>query len=1686
MTEPEETGENRGRPWWKWLLWIIVAVLLLPVMLLLLLQIDGVQNYIRQQGESYLQKKLNTRIKIGYLRARGWQYLELKDVYVADTTNQPLFYSGTLKVHYNLLSLLSNDLKIDKLEWDSVLVNAYRLNDSTFNYQFAIDAFVKPGPKKDTLNTSTGTTLQYLLKDISLKQFRIRYEDLPGGMDAVLTWKEIHLDPDDLLVEDGVYSFRGIDVDGLKGYFRQYYNPSKVAAAAPPPEPKDTNAVSLHLLLKKLTINNSSFLFSSDAIGISTAWTIGKLTLLNSSLDQDSTHIQVGDLKVQYTGGVVALMPGKDKTPPPPDTTPNTWTVAATQVHLDRLAVRYDNGAPPPKAAGPNPDYNHLFLSNINTHIANVKYSPDTISAALKSMTLHDWSGFTIKKANMDVVFTPQSLSLNNFLVQTNKSTLRKDITVTVPSWADASKDLDKIGLDANLDSITVALGEWLGFVPDARKNKYFNPLWDKELTLSAILKGNLGLLNIRDLYVNDHIGNLIKMSNGQVNHAANPDKLNVNLTGLYIQSGNKPLRAWLPAGTLPDTPRIPEKFQITGSFSGGMKDMNTNVQLRSDYANADIKARLINITDSLRSSYNINIPYMHIHMGKLLLDTTYGWVNGSMSATGQGYTLKGMIARATAQLSDAYYKGYTYHDISVAGDINKGVFRAHGESADTSITATFQVEGALSDTGLQNFHTDMEIAKADLYTTHWYTKPLTLMGNVHAEFTSIDPQRIEGNAFLTQWKIQTADNIIPLDTVALIAKHTDQQYIDLKTPMGVINSWGQFDYTKIGAAFSMIMAKPLQPMDTAKLIIPPAGQSLAWSGSLVWPRSLHDLAPTLRIDEPLVFSGRLNSDSSLLTFQAHAPKINYDSLQVDSLAINVAILDTALQAKASLAHLAHPTFPLHQTMLTARADTGLVNFDLVLHDIRNKPKYQLGGYVDFLPDNIMKLSIKPGLLLNYQQWAVDRDNMLRLKNHFPDSANIRLSQGHQSIHLVTQQDTSATPAVLLKIQDFQLSTITAMLSSDTLLANGLLNADANVRNWNTSPIIDAKLRIDSLTVKNAPVGTLTAQVNNPVPNEYKLDAALSGPDNNVTLTGTYDSTLQAHVAIEKLSMKTVEPFTFGSMHNMYGTASGIFDITGTTAAPKVIGEMHFSQAGGVVSLLGNNLHLPDETIIMDDKGIQFNNVVIADSLNDEMVMTGRINTRDYSRFFFNLDVNADNFMALGPQQNNTQWLYGPAYVDSKIKIRGTLDLPRIDANVTLRDKSNITVILPHDEPGLADREGVVEFVDMSNPIDSALLAKKDSLKYGNPRLRGINFSGNIAVTPASTIKIVIDSQNGDYVQAKGTANIQATLDPSSKMSLTGRYEIEEGKYELSLNQLIKRSFDIQKGSYISFSGDAMDADLNITAKYTVNAPAIDLVQDQLGNMSQEDKNRYKQRIPFEVYLMIKGNLKKPDISFQLDMPERERNDFNGAPYNRIKQINQVPSELNKQVMGLLVLNTFIPDDPTSTLDNSGGGIGQAARNSVSKILSQQLNNLAGNLIKGVDLNFDLQSREDYSTGSAQEQTNLNIGASKNLFNNRLTVSVGSNIMLTGNTQNASSLIGDISVDYKLTKDGRYRVRVYQRNDNQSVIEGQLVETGIAFMLVVDYEEFREIFQRSKTKTEQKKLRTNSQKKSNNKNASDK
>jgi hypothetical protein len=118
-------------------------------------------------------------------------------------------------------------------------------------------------------------------------------------------------------------------------------------------------------------------------------------------------------------------------------------------------------------------------------------------------------------------------------------------------------------------------------------------------------------------------------------------------------------------------------------------------------------------------------------------------------------------------------------------------------------------------------------------------------------------------------------------------------------------------------------------------------------------------------------------------------------------------------------------------------------------------------------------------------------------------------------------------------------------------------------------------------------------------------------------------------------------------------------------------------------------------------------------------------------------------------------------------------------------------------------------------------------------------------------------------------------------------------------------------------------------------------------------------------------------------------------------------------------------------------------------------------LINGVDINFDLASSDDYTTGDRRNRTDLNVGLSKRLLNDRLTVTVGNNFQLEGptpvNNQGTNSVAGNISINYQLSKDGRYMLRFYRRNEYEAAVEGYVIETGLGFIMTVDYNRFREV-----------------------------
>jgi len=402
-------------------------------------------------------------------------------------------------------------------------------------------------------------------------------------------------------------------------------------------------------------------------------------------------------------------------------------------------------------------------------------------------------------------------------------------------------------------------------------------------------------------------------------------------------------------------------------------------------------------------------------------------------------------------------------------------------------------------------------------------------------------------------------------------------------------------------------------------------------------------------------------------------------------------------------------------------------------------------------------------------------------------------------------------------------------------------------------------------------------------------------------------------------------------------------------------------------------------------------------------------------------------------------------------------------------------VVIPESEASLQESEGIVEFVNMRDSSQNLIWqdAPDTIPRFAMNPGSGINV--NLNIDSAAEFKIIIDPGTGDNLRVRGEAALNAAMTPGGELTLSGRYEVREGAYQLNYN-LIRRRFDIARGSTINFAGDPLDADMDITAIYVANVAPYDLVEQQVSDPAQ--LNYYKQRLPFDVLLKMRGELMKPYISFDIDLPEEKSYRMSAEGIDlvqaRLSQLRIDTSELNKQVFAVLILSRFIGEDPFAS-GAGGGGVSSVARQSASRFISAQLNKYAGSLIKGVDLSFDLVSSDDYSTGERRDRTDLNIAASKNLFNDRLTVTIGNDFELessqSGGSQNTSLIPGNLAADYRLTQDGRYMLRAYRQDQNEGVMQGYITETGLDFIATFEYNRFRSLFNKKKRQRAQEERR---------------
>ncbi|HEY5744590.1 MAG TPA: translocation/assembly module TamB domain-containing protein [Chryseolinea sp.] len=1626
--------------------WIFLSVIAMLLVLALVIQIPYVQHKLTAKAVGFLKDKIGTEVRLDHISLSFPKKIVLEGLYVEDQSTDTLLYAGRLAVNTNLWGLTRHEIDLSSVSLEHCSANIKRsAQDSAFNFNYIIKAFAGdsiPAPPPDT----TKSPWKFTVGNLDLTQIHVRYQDALEGNDVDVTLATLAVDIDVFELEGPVLKINSIDLENVQATVLQ----SKASHASPPPRPPTESEGGFTLSIKDLSLNDIAADYKHSVTGQMVHLNLGKLLLEIEKMDLENQDIAIDKLSLSDTFLAYhqAATKTSGQTPPQSESKDTTvakpWNITLGTLELANDNVQYHNFREPFLEKGM--DFNHLWVTRLHVNAKDLKYAGNTIGGNLQNLSLQEKSGFGVTTFKTVFALTDQSLSVKDFYFQSPESQIALNAKAQFASLASLDKTYPDARIDLNLNQLTVAVQDILYFYPALTDSLPLTLPPNATVSISADVKGQVKELSL-DKFSVGLLSNTSLKANGTLTGLPDVKHAKALLTLQEFYTTAADIHTLVPDSLIPQSIALPEWIKLTGKFSGTLQAPQANAWLTTSLGNIKLDGRM-NLEKSQKENYSAQVLVKDFELGKLLKQDSMGTLNMRAAVKGSGLSIDDLNARLDVHVVNFKYAGYTYHDFKVNGSMKKYFFSGTALLEDKNLDV--KLTGDLDyNQDVPEYKFALELKNADFKALHLSERPLRARGTIDVDLATADFKVINGNLDIRKVAIFNGESLYKVDSLlfASIDQHGESK-ITIRSDIlsgdfkGTINLYSlpevlrrHFDH--YFSLQDVAYKKPAAPQNFAFNLVIKNTDLLT---DIIFP----DLEPFV----PGEIAGEFDSEASKLDLRVDIAGIKYAAFGVDSLTFLATSDKNSLDYAFGLRNLKIDTLHISAIKLTGKVADDSIRTKFTLLDSLQKEKYVWGGVFNSLKNVFQFHFLKDEVIMNYSPWETPPDNALRFTRQGLVASHFSLTNINEKISLITKSETDSTLSVVFK--DLNLPNLTNLVEGVTP-AEGLMNGDFKLA---AQGAFQSKLTIKDFKLFDQLWGDLALAVERK-DKPYIIDLQVDGKKAEVKVSGhfTPDETapeidLTTHINISDLAI--VEPLSAGQLKKSSGAIVGDIKITGRPSSPDIRGEIEFHDASFVPSFVNSRFTLKNETLKFTEEGIAIDNFTVLDENNNKATLKGTIQTKSYKNFDLNLTLNADNFQLLNTTEDNSDLFYGKVGINLEAKITGNANQPNVRATAGLTEDSNFTYIVPQSEKGVLEQKGIVRWVDKDAEQDPFLknIHPKDTIKS---RFRGLELTANIELTDKATFNIVIDPVTGDKLSVRGNSTLTLDIDPTGNMQLAGRYEITEGSYDLSFYKLVKRNFKIEKGSSLTWAGDPLDATMAIRAIYTVETSPAELLAQAGADISLQDR---KQRMPFLVYLQMKGNLLTPEISFQLDMPENSRNP---TVYAIIKDINTRESDLNKQVFALLILKRFITDNPFTAEGSSD--VSATARRSVGRLLTEQLNRLSEN-IKGVQLTFDVKSYDDYSTGTAQGQTQVQLGVSKNLLNNRLVVKVSGNVDVEGEASSQESFadyIGDLALEYKLTEDGRLRITGF-RNSNYDMIDGELIETGAGLIYIKDYNTLRELF----------------------------
>ncbi len=1285
-------------------------------------------------------------------------------------------------------------------------------------------------------------------------------------------------------------------------------------------------------------------------------------------------------------------------------------------------------------------DYNNFSFDEIDLLVKNVELTDGfSIEGRLEMLNAKDNTGFKIKNIAIDTfLLNKEMIELKSFVISAGNTQVRDYLMLSFEDWSAFSNFGYDVYINADLRNTQVYLGDIAHFVQGLYKSNFVNQNAKELITVNGKYAGFINNIGGRDVEIkmSDRLY-LTGIFNTRDLLDSDNTLLNVRLDN--FKTSMRRIKQIFPQFRPPENFFKLGNINFRGRFDGFLEDFVAFGTLNSDLGSASMDMSL-NIRNGIeKSKYSGNIDLKNFNLKAWSDNDDLGKISVSAKVTeGIGLTLNSVKANLTAVVSNFGFKNYNYQNVTLKGNLDKNTFDGQLTSQDKNFDLAFNGNFEyFPDNSFLNF--DADIKNIDLKALNFSKDSTLISGNIQTNVSGTNLNDFIGDIVMDSIQVYFKNEYYVLDQLLLSSKiNTEKEKVFLfKGDLGEASIIGQYDLNNLLPSLKRVMYsnhKEVYKLINDEIVTSGANQRFDFNLDLGHSKNFLGLLGLKNAYfTKMQLKGRIDTYKNDFSLAADFPSLyiseNYFRrlnllvntnnglgdiiVSVDSThAIGRPFNPIDFQAKIKGDTV---TFDISTERLSAALDEIAIKGDLTPH-----PK----GY---------RFSIyEKRLILLGSSWKIQSNNSLVFGKNYINFSNFYITDGTSRVEF---NDTNNNKGVNIGLSNLDLSVINKLVNVNQLQFNGASSISLNIPDiFDKNPSVSGYINVPQFYINKMPYGSIFIDVDY-VKDNLKMNASIG---DFIALKGTYHlqtKELDSKVRLRKAPLKIVEYFLKEGIKDTDGFVYGDIMVSGNQSGVTMNGEGEVRLGRTTVIYTGATYTFDKQKFTMTEKIIDLTGVELKDINGNIGSVQGRLTHNFFAKFGVNATISGNNIVALNTTKADNPDYYGYCVGDITASFNGLFEKLNMDITGVTRAGSKLSIPVNNSQKAIE-----ASFIKFKTKED------KSKPKSSDNSLKGINLQMALTITPDAEMNIIFDESRGDVIRGRGRGNIKVEITRNGDFEIFGGYDIESGEYLFTAPiLLLAKPFIIERGGRVQWTGDPVNATLDITAKYRTRTNSLrNFVSEYLVDIVTDDP-QLRESVDVEVNLNLGGFLFSPEISFGLNFPNLIGEAANIVE-NKLRLLQNNPQEINSQVLGLIVFNSFMPSSNVGGVFGTSG-IQSASINTLSEFLASQLSLYITNVLNTIvsddsfisSIDFGLNVRNNNFGVPNVDFVPDEVGIRNTIYfkNNRLSIDLGGQYVYQFLGQSINQVLPDFALEFVLTEDRKMRIRLYGKTD-LDILNGNL------------------------------------------------